>query len=144
MGTMIFTLIFTAKIQTKMQNKCITNNDRPFGCLIIYTDKNSQCYFVHRHINNVWLKNAHSLMGKPCLTIKIQMLFGGSTVFHEFWISPELYPNICNFCRSLLPFVGICVVIISKWPPLCHIFVVLVNSVKISRSERIPHAGLYW
>ena len=42
----------------------ITSNDRPFGCPI-----NSQCYFVHRHLNNAWHNNAHTLMGTPCLTI---------------------------------------------------------------------------
>ena len=34
-----------------------------------YTDKNSQCYFVRRHLNNTWHNNAHYLMGTPCLTI---------------------------------------------------------------------------
>ena len=41
----------------------------PFGCEIIFTNANSQCYFVHKHINNVWYNSAHSLMGTPCLTI---------------------------------------------------------------------------
>ena len=27
----------------------------------------SQCYYVHRHLNNVWHNNAHSLIGKPHL-----------------------------------------------------------------------------
>ena len=31
----------------------ITSNDRPFACPIIYTDKNSQFHFVHRHLNNI-------------------------------------------------------------------------------------------
>ena len=46
-----------------------TSNDRPFSCPIIYIDTNSQCYFVYRHLNNVWNSNAHWLMGTPYLTI---------------------------------------------------------------------------
>ena len=51
------------------QNTDITRNDHPFGCSIIFTGKNSQCYLAHRNLNNVWHKNAHSLIGMPCLTI---------------------------------------------------------------------------
>ena len=29
----------------------------------------SQCYFVHRYLNNAWLNKAHSVIGKPYLTI---------------------------------------------------------------------------
>ena len=47
----------------------ITNNDRPYGCPIIYTDTNSQGYFVHRYLNNAWHKKAHSIIWTPCLTI---------------------------------------------------------------------------
>ena len=47
----------------------ITGNDRPFGCPAIYTGTNSQCYFVHWHLNNARHNNAHPLTGMPCLTI---------------------------------------------------------------------------
>ena len=46
----------------------ITSNDSPFGCPIIYTDTNSQRYFVHRHPNNAWHNNVHSVIVMPCLT----------------------------------------------------------------------------
>ena len=43
--------------------------DRPFDCPIIYTNTNSQCHFVHGHLNNAWHKKAHFWIGKPCLMI---------------------------------------------------------------------------
>ena len=43
----------------------VTSDDHPFGCPIIYTDMNSQCFFVHRHLNNAWHNRAHSLMESP-------------------------------------------------------------------------------
>ena len=33
-------------------NLIITRNDHSFSCPIIYTDTNSQCCFVHIHLNN--------------------------------------------------------------------------------------------
>ena len=49
----------------------IASNDRPFGCPIIYTDINSQCFFVfvRRHLSNAWHNNIHSQTGTTCLTI---------------------------------------------------------------------------
>ena len=47
----------------------ITSNDRPLACPIIHTNTNSQCYFGHGHLNNVWHGNGPSSMGTPCLTI---------------------------------------------------------------------------
>ena len=46
-----------------------SSDDCPFGGPIIYTDMNSQCYFVNRHPNNAWCNTVHSLIGTPCLTI---------------------------------------------------------------------------
>ena len=46
-----------------------TSNDRPFGCSIIYTDINSQYYFVHKHLYNAWRNQAHPLIWTPLLTI---------------------------------------------------------------------------
>ena len=34
----------------------ITSNDRPFGCPIICTDINSQCYFFHWHLRQCWIQ----------------------------------------------------------------------------------------
>ena len=58
-------------------NSIFTSNDHPSGCWIIYTDTNSQWYFIHRDLNNAWHNNAHShgtrykvhVLGTPCLTI---------------------------------------------------------------------------
>ena len=47
----------------------IASNDCPFGCPIIYTGMNSQCYFVYRHLNNARPTNAHSLMWTSALAI---------------------------------------------------------------------------
>ena len=66
--------------------------DRPFGCPVIYTNTNSQCHFIHGHLNNAWHKNAHSRIGKPCLMIISSMI-----VMIIFWFSIRtvcIYPNI--------------------------------------------------
>ena len=39
-------------------------NDGSFGCPIITKKYYSQCYFVHKHLNNAWYSQAHSLIGK--------------------------------------------------------------------------------
>ena len=50
----------------------ITSNDRSFSCPIIDTDNISQCYFVHRHLNNVSYYKVHSYIRKPCLAIIVR------------------------------------------------------------------------
>ena len=47
----------------------ITSNDCSFGCPIIYTNTNQQCYFVHRQLNNAWHNNAHSVILRLCFAI---------------------------------------------------------------------------
>ena len=42
--------------ETSDNNMYISSNDRSFGCPIVYTDSNSQCYLVYRHLNNAWYK----------------------------------------------------------------------------------------
>ena len=44
------------------------SNDRPFGCPIIYTDTNSQYYFVHKHLNNASHNNVHLPIWKVMLS----------------------------------------------------------------------------
>ena len=59
----------TSETDTSETNMYITSNDRSFGCPIVYTDSNPQCYLVHRHLNNAWYKQTHSLIGTLCLAM---------------------------------------------------------------------------
>ena len=56
-----------APIPERRSNLFITSNDRPFGCPIICTDTNSQCYFVNKHLNNAWYIKGHWPTGRPYL-----------------------------------------------------------------------------
>ena len=37
------------------KTQAITSNDRHYDCPILYTDTNSQCYFVRRHLDTAML-----------------------------------------------------------------------------------------
>ena len=67
--------IYLSKRHVIPWDAIVTSNGRPFGCPIIYTDMNSQCYFAHRHLNNAWHNNTHSLMRRSCLTIIASNVF---------------------------------------------------------------------
>ena len=76
---------------------------------------NSQCYFVHRHLNNVWHNNGHIVMGTPCFTIianNVEDLFRYDNIFSQSQCRlnvRELYRfntwlrqwNLLNFTRNV-------------------------------------------
>ena len=64
----------------------ITRNDRPFGCPIIYTDTNSQCYLVHGHLNNAWHIIAHSLIGMPLHWSAVSVFRTPSAAIFFLWL----------------------------------------------------------
>ena len=84
----------------------------PFSCPTIYSDTNSQCYFVPRHLNNAWHNNTHLLAGTPCLTI-IASNEKHCGFLYKTWIAL----NIANIYYLLppLPFllVSVCVYVWS-------------------------------
>ena len=55
--------------------KIITSNDHAFSRPIIYTDTNSQCYFIHRHLSNSSHNNAYSMMRTLCLMIIVSNVY---------------------------------------------------------------------
>ena len=69
------THIYLSKRNVTPRDTIVTSNDSPFHCPIVYTHMNSQCYFVHRHLNDTLHNIAHSLMERPCLTIIASNVF---------------------------------------------------------------------
>ena len=89
----------------------ITSNDRPFGCPII-TELCSQCYFVHWHLQQCLIHQAHWLLGTPYLSIIVSndmsvhrlacttrtlLLFSLLSLLHylmyEHWWESNTYPG---------------------------------------------------
>ena len=62
-------IFFRTYPDTSDTNMYITSNDRSFGCQIVYTDSNPQCYLAHRHLNSEWYTQTHSLIGTLCLAM---------------------------------------------------------------------------
>ena len=109
--------IIRGKSQQKFEITCyITSNDRSFSCPIICTDAYSQCYFVHRHLNNAYHKQAHSLIWMQYLAIiasndrvyyfsmtrsleaKLQIHFSSAQMFHKttFWTISNYIQLFCK------------------------------------------------
>ena len=66
----------------------ITGNDRSFGCPIIFTDTNSQLYFVHQHLNHAWYNKGHWLTGRPYLAMIVSNVLRKRhkcSFCHIFW-----------------------------------------------------------
>ena len=63
---------------------------------LVITDNNSQCYLLHRHLNNASCNYAHSLIGKPNLAI-IANNESRSKMYQRF------YPHLLYFSFMFYP-----------------------------------------
>ena len=79
--------------------------DRPFNCQVIHTDTNSLCYFIHRHPNNAWHNNAHSLTGMPYLTIIASNEMGELTDAQNLSFHLKILHYISSPATNLIIFV---------------------------------------
>ena len=83
----------------------------------------SQCYFVHRHLNNVWYNKAHSLIGKPYLAIIVNIDYIKFLLNFCDWIC---YKVICYWFREYIRFQFVSPTLIPD------IFVVSITSSRFS------------
>ena len=115
----------------------ITSNDRPFSCPNIYTEINSQCYFVHGDINNSWHNNAHFLKGTPCLTViasnvlsKVSKCSLSKSCHHNnmfvsiafSWSCPwcvGIHGHMCEFSSSMILSPKDNIKLLYQLPPAC-------------------------